>query len=99
MTKAWLRDLEERVEQAAEEIRSLRQTKTELQESNRQLEDDKVKLQQQVEDLTGQLAESNELLASADQDEAATEWRGERDEIRQRVEKLVDHLGGLLTEE
>ncbi len=99
MTKAWLRDLEERVEQAVEEIRNLRQAKTELQESNGQLEDDKVKLQEQVEDLTSQLAESQELLASAGQDEAASEWLGERDEIRERVEKLVDHLGGLLGEE
>lgn len=99
MTKAWLRDLEERVEQAAEEIRALRGAKQELQETNRQLDEEKTQLQGQVEDLTQQIAELNELLASDGKDESAAEWLGERDEIRGRVEKLVEHLGGLLDED
>ena len=36
-----------------------------------------------------------ELDAAPDADEAAA-WTEERDGIRQRVEKLVDHLGELL---
>ena len=77
MTKAWLRDLEERVQQASERLR--------------QLAAENGKLKKRVKELEKRLA-----AAPGDQEKAA--WSGERDEIRQRVEKLVEHLDGLLEE-
>ena len=77
MTKAWLRDLEERVQQASDRLRKLSA--------------ENGKLKKRVKELEKRLA-----AAPGDQDKAA--WAGERDEIRQRVEKLVEHLDGLLEE-
>ncbi len=75
MTKAWLRDLEEKV----------RDTSTRLGE----LKSENEKLEKKVADLEAQLE------AAPDADEAAA-WAEERDDIRQRVEKLADHLSDLL---
>lgn len=99
MTKAWLRDLEERVEGAADTIRELRSAKSELETRAGQLEEDNARLESQVETLQTQLGEAESRAAEAGQDDGSSEWQEERDEIRQRVEKLVDHLGGLLDEE
>lgn len=99
MTKAWLGDLEERVEKAVEQIRSLRSAKGELEGKNNQLEADNLRLEESVEDLEKKLAEAEERLANASSDEAGAEWLEERSEIRGRVEKLVEHLGDLLDEE
>lgn len=106
MTKAWLGDLEERVEKAVEQIRSLRTLKGELEEKNRQLEEkysqleeDHLRLEESVEGLEKKLSEAEEQLANAGTDEGASEWLEERNEIRGRVEKLVEHLGDLLEEE
>ena len=82
MSQDWLQDLEEKVEQATGRLRELRQ-------ENEQLEARCVELESRVEQLEAQLAEGGG-------DDG--EWRQERDEIRQRVEKLVDHLGELLSE-
>ncbi|MEM8931691.1 MAG: cell division protein ZapB [Acidobacteriota bacterium] len=84
MSKGWLQDLEERVQEAAERLRSLREENERLETHCRQLEG-------RVEEL-----EAAVDAAGGDGDDAA--WREERDEIRGRVEKLVDHLAGLLDE-
>lgn len=99
MTKAWLRDLEERVEGAAEEIRNLRLAKSELQTRANQLEEDNARLEERADELEKKLASAEERLTDAGSDDGNAEWMEERDEIRGRVEKLVEHLGGLLEEE
>ena len=75
MTKAWLRDLEERVREASEQLRKLRSENQKLRRKLGKLE---------------------ERLAAAPGDDEKAAWTGERDEIRRRVEKLVEHLDGLL---
>ena len=82
MTKAWLRDLEERVREASGRLKKL------LSE-NKKLRTENKKLRQRVRQL-------EERLATAAGDEDAAAWIGERDEIRRRTEKLVEHLDGLL---
>ena len=83
MSQDWLKDLEEKIELATGRLRELR-------EENERLETRCTELESRVEDLEAQLAESG------GGDDA--EWREEREDIRQRVEKLVDHLGELLAE-
>ncbi len=77
MTKAWLSDLEERVQQAAERLQKLAAENGKLKKRVKQLE---------------------KRLAAAPDDKKKSAWAGERDEIRQRVEKLVEHLDGLLAD-
>lgn len=77
MTKAWLRDLEERVQQASGRLRKLSAENGKLKKRVKELE---------------------KRLAAAPGDPQKSAWAGERDEIRQRVEKLVEHLDGLLEE-
>ncbi|MEO1368465.1 MAG: cell division protein ZapB [Acidobacteriota bacterium] len=84
MNQEWLQNLEEKVQQTAQRLRDVR-------EENEQLEARCKELESKVEDLETQLLE-------AAGDEGGAEWREERDEIRTRVEKLVDHLGELLAE-
>lgn len=78
MSIAWLRDLEERVHEAARRLR-------ELGEENE-------KLRQRVADLETQLTETE----AADEQRAV--WAEEREEIRDRVGKLVSHLEEMLEE-
>jgi len=52
-------------------------------------------LKAENETLRGKLAELEERLATSSDAES---WSEERDEIRQRVEKLVEHLSELLDE-
>ena len=85
MGKAWLRDLEEKVQEAATRLR-------EQKAANDELEERCVRLEERVEELEAQLAE-------AGGDDGAAEWQEERQEIRDRVGKLVDHLEDLLSEE
>lgn len=75
MSTAWLKDLEERVEQAAARIASLRDENAGLEARIKQLES---------------------ALAEAPGSTEAAAWADERQEIQQRVGKLVDHLAGLL---
>ena len=75
MTIAWLRDLEERVQEASEHLQHLRS--------------ENERLEQHVTELEGQL----ESAPSQDENQA---WTEEREEIRKRVERLVQHLDGLL---
>ncbi|MCP4201778.1 MAG: cell division protein ZapB [bacterium] len=75
MTTAWLRDLEEKVQEASERLGDL------------QARNDK--LQKRITELEAQLE------AAPDAKDVAG-WTEERDDIRQRVEKLVGHLGKLL---
>lgn len=77
MSKAWLKDLEEKVQEATARLRELRE------------ENDG--LRQQVEELEAQLADRPE-------GEGGEGWGEEREEIRGRVERLVDHLSELLEE-
>ena len=75
MTKAWLRDLEERVQEASKRLRKLAAENGKLKK---------------------RVSELEKRLKAAPSDEEKSAWAGERDEIRQRVEKLVEHLDGLL---
>lgn len=84
MNQEWLQDLEEKVQLAASRLRETR-------EENEQLETRCKELESKVEDLENQLLEAGEGSDGA-------EWQEEREEIRTRVEKLVDHLGELLAE-
>ena len=83
MSQAWLQDLEERVHEASDRLRDLREENERLEARCQQLE-----------------ARVEELEASVDGEPSDGEaaWREERDEIRGRVEKLVDHLATLLDE-
>ena len=91
MTTAWLRDLEERVQEASERLRTLRAENLELSEKNTQLSAENERLEARVSELEDQLAQVDTSESGA--------WQEEREEIRGRVEKLVEHLGTLLTEE
>ncbi len=85
MSKAWLQDLEEKVQEAATRLRDQKAVSQELEQQN-------LKLQERVEELEAQLADSGD-------GDPSSEWQEERQEIRERVEKLVDHLSDLLSEE
>ncbi len=75
MTTAWLRDLEERVQEASERLRALQTENAGLKE--------------RVGELEAQLQE-------APSGKEAAAWTEERGDIKQRVEKLVQHLDDLL---
>ncbi len=75
MTTAWLRDLEEKVQEASARLSDLRQQNDKLQKRVTELE---------------------EKLEEAPDAEQVAGWTEERDDIRQRVEKLVGHLDQLL---
>ncbi len=75
MATAWLRDLEEKVQEASARL-------SDLQAQNDKLE--------------ARVAELEEQLEAAPDAEQVAGWTEERGDIRQRVEKLVDHLGQLL---
>ncbi len=75
MTTAWLRDLEEKVQEASTRLSDLRAQNDKLQEHIAELEE--------------------KLEASPDAEQVAG-WTEEREDVRQRVEKLVDHLDQLL---
>ncbi len=82
MTTAWLRDLEEKVQEASAQLSDLR-------EQNESLRSRESELQARVTEL-------EEKLETAPDAEQIAGWTEERDDVRQRVEKLVDHLGQLL---
>ncbi|MEO1086568.1 MAG: cell division protein ZapB [Acidobacteriota bacterium] len=84
MNQEWLQNLEEKVQLTAQRLRDVR-------EENEQLEARCKELESKVEDLETQLLEAGD-------GEGGAEWQEERDEIRTRVEKLVDHLGELMAE-
>ena len=75
MPIAWLRDLEERVQEASDRLGDLRARNDKLQK---------------------RVAELEEKLEAAPGAEQVAGWSEERDDIRRRVEKLVDHLSQLL---
>ncbi len=75
MTTAWLRDLEEKVQEASAQLGDLRAHNDKLQK---------------------RVAELEEKLEAAPDAEQVAGWTEERDDVRQRVEKLVDHLDQLL---
>lgn len=86
MSKAWLRDLEEKVQEAAERLRAARADNDRLQAENRELQ--------------AKVAELEEaFLGAPASDPEAESWQEERAEIRGRVEKLVEHLSQLLETE
>ncbi|KXJ04561.1 Cell division protein ZapA [Exaiptasia diaphana] len=78
MSKAWLQDLEEKVQEAAARLKEQKALNQELEAQNSQL-------QERVEELEAQVADAGD-------DSQSSEWQEERQEIRERVEKLVDHL-------
>lgn len=106
---AWLRALEDRVHAAAVRIRDLRQEKGELERRIQELE---AHLAAQPGDLDVQLAEQRDenaalrravqeleaRLAAAPSPQEATRWAEEREEIRGRVTRLVDHLEALMAD-
>ncbi len=75
MTTAWLRDLEEKVQEASAQLSDLRVQNDELRK---------------------RVAELEEKLEEAPDAEQVAGWTEERDDIRQRVEKLVGHLDQML---
>jgi len=83
----WMETLEKRVREAAEEIRRLRA--------------ENAALEQRVEALAAELAEARQD-ADGESSEPAPErdaaWEHEREEVRQRVERLVKQLEGLIQE-
>ncbi len=76
MSTSWLSDLEEKVREAAKQLRELRE--------------ENATLRQKAEELEGKLSSAEEAK------EAASGWETERDEVRQRVETLVESLDELL---
>lgn len=103
----WLRELEEKVHAAAGRIRELREEKGVLEGRIQDLEqqlaarpvgateqlgflrDENTALRQRIQELEG-------YLAAAPSPEDAARWSEEREEIRGRVGRLVEHLEGLL---
>ncbi len=53
-------------------------------------------LKSRNEELEKKIADLEAQLSAAPDPEEASAWAEERDDIKQRVEKLVDHLGNLL---
>ncbi|MEM1203856.1 MAG: cell division protein ZapB [Acidobacteriota bacterium] len=84
MSTTWLRELEEKVQEAADRLRHQRAENARLEARIAELDD-------RVQELEGQLAQAD------DSGEAA--WTQEREEIRGRVEKLAQHLGDLLSDD
>jgi chromosome segregation ATPase len=78
----WIETLEQRVREAAEEIRRLRGENEQLQDRTATLE--------------RELAQVATPAASASAADA--EWEEERAEVRARVERLVRQLEGLIQE-
>lgn len=95
MSKAWLSDLEEKVQEAATRLRAMRAEKEDLQTQVGDLENRVAELELELEEAQAKAAES-QGEGSVELEAAAAEWREERQEIRGRVEKLVDHLSDLL---
>lgn len=83
MSQPWLRDLEEKVQEAAGRLRELKEENAELRAENKQL---------------AERAEEAETLALGGGAEGEA-WQSERDEIRERVGRLVDSLSELLDSE
>jgi len=94
MSHAWLKDLEEKVHAASKALRALREENDELKARVKDLES-------QVDDLAAAAgsAGSQGSEAGASAEGGAEAWQQERDEIRERVETLAEHLTGLLGEE
>ncbi len=82
MTTAWLQDLEEKVQEASARLSDMRA--------------ENETLKKQVSELQGRVDELEEKLEEAPDAEQIAGWTEEREDVRQRVEKLVDHLGQLL---
>ena len=91
MTKGWLRDLEERVRQASDRLGELKTENGELKTENGELKTENEELRQKVGEL-------EERLSAAPDPEETAAWNAERDEIRERVEGLVQHLDDLLSD-
>lgn len=123
MTKAWLRDLEERVHQTAARLQELREDNERLSSENQQLQETcseadttRMGLEKELAEVNSKLEQAHEegqqqqtvvaeLRARVEEleqqggvDGAAEAWTSEREEIRQRVGTLVDHLESLLAE-
>lgn len=82
MSQPWLRDLEEKVQEAAGRLRELKEENAELREENRLLSERTTELEAQLQ---------------GSGDDGA--WQEERDEIRERVGRLVESLSQLLEAE
>jgi len=78
----WLRDLEEKVQEAAGRLRELKAENADLRAENSLLAE-----------------RTTELEAQLEGGAAGEAWQEERDEIRERVGRLVDSLSQLLEAE
>lgn len=86
MSESWLEALEDKVREAALELSRHRDEAAELRQRAEELEAKVVDLETRLE-----------AAEAATGDDAATAaWLEERDAIRERVERLADHLGDLL---
>lgn len=99
MSKAWLKDLEEKVQEAAQRLVDQKTANRELEEKCLSLEMRIEELETQVSDYETQVTELEAEAKAAGEAVEPGEWQEEKQEIQQRVEKLVDHLAGLLAEE
>jgi uncharacterized coiled-coil DUF342 family protein len=91
MSHPWLKDLEEKVHAASKSLRALREENDELKARVKELED-------QIDDLAAAAGSEGGDPGRAE-DGSAEAWQKEREEIRERVETLAEHLAGLLGEE
>ncbi len=72
---------------------------SDLEERVRQASKRLRKLTAENRKLKKRVKELEKRLSAAPGDAEKAAWTGERDEIRQRVETLVEHLDGLLEDE
>jgi FtsZ-binding cell division protein ZapB len=86
MAIEWMETLEQRVREAADEIRRLRTENDALEE--------------RIETLERELAQAMSAPGATREPEAVedTAWEQERAEVRSRVERLVHQLEGLIKE-
>ena len=100
---AWLQALEEKVHAAAGRIRALRDEKGGLERRIQELEtqlaarpggftEELARQQDENTALRRRIQELEERLATAPSSEDANRWVEERQEIRGRVARLVEHL-------
>lgn len=109
MSMEWLEELETRVREAAERLSELREENQGLQERVEELETklaaataepaegELADAREENDSLRRQLADLELRLARAEETAAVHDgWEREREEIRGRVERLTQHLAGLV---